>query len=103
LKADTTGAELSLEDTRSIIDNRGKSELQQLNDEREILLSNIDTSDDLDELASDQRQLGVVEARIAKLNHISMSDEDGRQISKAGFNKQMAELQDLETKNAELA
>lgn len=101
LKAEVTGAELAPIDTQSQIDARG-SEHSNLIDERELLISNIENSNDLDEIERNERQLGAVEARMAKLVHISLSDEDGRQLSQAAFNKQMAELADLEAQDAEL-
>ena len=103
VKAEASGAELDLQNTRDIMANRGKSELQQLVDEREILLTSIDTATDIDEITSAERELGAVEARIDKLNFISLSDADERKLSKAGLNKQLENLADLEQQDADLA
>ena len=96
-------AKVTLAQKRATLNETGDISFTDLLDNREEAVALIDAEEDPDKLEALELRKGDIEAQIAKLNFISMSDADERALSKSGRSKVAGELVELQSVDNKLA
>ena len=94
LKADLRSTEVSTEKTEEEIEQVGKTGIGKLLDEREVLIANIDDSEDADEIRAFEAELKITNQKIAKEVFITGTSDTDAQFNPGALQKKT--LSDLE-------